>query len=254
MAEPKVNAGAISAGYWTDLINRRDDAVQRIKKRQELAVTGKAIPDDDQLVIGEGRYLPAAVMFIDISGFSGWPSGNRTEQSDVLTVLNLFMSEMIRILSDYGGEVEKNTGDGLLAYFDVQTGENEAETCKRAISCGLTMRLCTKDLINPVLSEPLPQVKFRIGLDFGGITVAKIGSPKIFNSRAAIGSTANIAAKMLAHGGPDDFVIGNDVRKRLPPGWIEHAQFLTPASGFVYVATGEAYCLYRYTGVWNKPA
>jgi class 3 adenylate cyclase len=116
------------------------------------------------------------------------------------------------------------------------------------------MRLCTRELINPVLLNPLPQIHFRIGLDFGPITVAKVGSPQIFNSRVAIGSTANIAAKMLAHGGQDDFIIGNDVKTRLPAGWSEHAQFLTPESGFVYVATGEPYCLYRYTGIWKKPA
>jgi hypothetical protein len=28
---------------------------------------------------------------------------------------------------------------------------------------------------------------------------------------------------MLAHGGQDDFIIGNDVKARLPIGWSEHA-------------------------------
>jgi class 3 adenylate cyclase len=99
----------LKAGYWSDLVTRRDQAVQKIKKRQQLAAVGQIIPDDDQLVIGEGKHLDAAVMFIDISGFSGWKSGTRVEQGDVLTVLNLFMSEMVRILRDYGGEIEKNT-------------------------------------------------------------------------------------------------------------------------------------------------
>ena len=32
-------------------------------------------------------------------------------------MLSLFFSEMIRVVGDYGGTVEKNTGDGIMAYF-----------------------------------------------------------------------------------------------------------------------------------------
>ena len=36
----------------------------------------------------------------------------------LLAALNLFFSELVKVAEDYGGTVEKNTGDGLMAYFD----------------------------------------------------------------------------------------------------------------------------------------
>jgi len=42
----------------------------------------------------------------------------------MLRVLNLFFTEMIRIVEDYGGAVEKNTGDGLMAYFEDRAADD----------------------------------------------------------------------------------------------------------------------------------
>jgi class 3 adenylate cyclase len=192
-------------------------------------------------------------MFIDICDFSGWPSGNSAEQSDVLTVFNLYMTEMVRIASDYGGDIEKNTGDGLLIYFDSQAGGTDSDVCKRALACGLSMLAATQYWINPVLqNSQLPEVHFRIGLDFGPVTIARIGSSKIFNSRVAIGSVANVASKMLGKAGTDEVVIGNELRSRLPEDWSQHSVLLTKESGFVYVLSQLPYPLYKYTGRWIR--
>ena len=53
-----------------------------------------------------------AVLFLDISGFSVRKSETVEEQGMILKILNLFFTEMIRIAEEYGGTVEKNTGDG----------------------------------------------------------------------------------------------------------------------------------------------
>ena len=46
---------------------------------------------------------------------------------------------MIRIAEEYGGNVEKNTGDGLLAYFNDDEGTPPEFGPKRAVACALTM-------------------------------------------------------------------------------------------------------------------
>jgi adenylate cyclase len=75
------------------------------------------VPAEDSLVLGEGRRIQLAVLFLDICGWSSRPSFLPHEQATNLQILNLFFTEMVRVAEDYGGEVEKNTGDGLLAYF-----------------------------------------------------------------------------------------------------------------------------------------
>jgi class 3 adenylate cyclase len=111
------------------------------------------VPDPDELAIGTGRQLQAAVLFTDISGFSGRPSGAADEQQLLLNVLNLYFSEMIRICEEYGGTVEKNTGDGLMAYFEDNAGDPPETGCKRSVAAALTMLYVTQQAINPVLTN-----------------------------------------------------------------------------------------------------
>jgi hypothetical protein len=54
--------------YWQEQINRIESP------RNKIATTpasqpGRAVPDDEDLVIGQGRLLALAVLFLDISGF-----------------------------------------------------------------------------------------------------------------------------------------------------------------------------------------
>lgn len=251
MAAPRIGPDGLRSTYWAELTTRVSESVRRIVARGESTTGGRTIPEDDHLLIGEGRQLSMAVMFIDICGFSDWSSGSFADQEDVLAIFNIYFSEMVRIARDYGGEIEKNTGDGLLAYFDIQPGETEENTCKRSLACALAMLACTAHLINPILrASALPEVHFRVGMDFGPATVAKVGSPRLFSSRLAIGAIANAASKMLRHAGRDDVVIGNELRKRLPAGWAQHAYPLRVDSGFIYRWSGLPYPLYRYTGRW----
>ncbi|MHB8217806.1 MAG: adenylate/guanylate cyclase domain-containing protein [Candidatus Sulfotelmatobacter sp.] len=253
MGQARIGPDGLSATYWTEIGQRVTKSIDKLAQRQQATAAGRIIPDDEDLVIGEGKGLRLAVMYLDICDFSGWPSGDFSEQASVLTVFNLYMTEMVRIASDYGGDIEKNTGDGLLIYFDPQTGETDEDVCKRALACGLSMLATTHYLVNPVLqASKLPEVHFRIGMDFGPVTIARIGSSKLFNSRVAIGSVANVASKMLAKAGEDEVVVGNEFRNRLPTTWAQHSSLLTMESGFVYVVSQSPYPLYKYTGRWTR--
>jgi len=57
------------------------------------------------------------------------------EQDLMLRVLALFFSEMIRIAEEYGGVVEKNTGDGLMVYFSDGAGILGTSSVQKAVSC-----------------------------------------------------------------------------------------------------------------------
>jgi adenylate cyclase len=253
LSVPRVSPDGLKATYWKTIDDRLAAALKRIIERQDATSHGRIIPEDEHLVIGEGRHLKGAVLITDISKFSAWPSGTYAQQADVLNVLNFDVSEMVRVIRDYGGEVEKNTGDGLMAYFDAQPGEGDEGICKRALAAALTMRASTDHIINPVIRRSgWNDIKFRAGIDFGPITIARIGAAQLFNSRVAIGATANIASKILSHAGDDDIVIGNDLREGLPAAWAQHAHLLTANSGFVYTATQTPYALYEYRGRWTS--
>jgi adenylate cyclase len=250
-----VDYAKLSSDYWQEQIKRIQLILEKINERAEAVVTGRQMPPDEALLLGTGRHLEMAVLFLDICDFSSRPSGTAAEQALTVHIFNLLFTELIRIAEDCGGTVEKNTGDGLMVYFEDGGGTPPEGGCKRSVAAALTMFYATQNGINPILeNSTIPLITFRIGIDYGPVTIAELGAARRFRSRVAIGATANIASKILNVADPGDLVIGNDVYIRLPSAWTrEFAQVHTVQTGWVYVATGTPYPFYRYTGRWKSP-
>lgn len=249
-----MNYEGLETSYWNAQIGRIEKLRAKIADRAASPI-GRTIPDDTDLVIGTGRRLNLTVMFIDISRFSARQAISADEQELMLRVLNLFFTEMIRIVEDYGGAVEKNTGDGLMTYFEDGPGDGiGGNSTKRAVACALTMVAANKYLISPVLrATGVPPIEFRTSMDHGAVTIARIGAPQRFNANVAIGNTANFAAKMLALVNPGDIALGATARDRLPELWQASWTELSPVStGWFHAGTSTPYPLYLYTGRWAR--
>ena len=181
-----MNYDAFEPQYNQTQLNRIKASLEQI--RQAEATPGRVVPGQDALVIGDGRRLSMAIMFLDICSFSARPMETEVEQGLMMKALNLFFTELVRIAEDYGGTVEKNTGDGLMAYFEDNGGDSSTKGSKRAVACGLTMFRATTNFMNPVLkASNVQEIQFRIGIDHGNITIAKLGAARRFNSIVAVG-------------------------------------------------------------------
>ena len=139
----------LETGYWTQQAQRVESLRLTINERSQVR-PGRVIPEGDDVVIGSGRRLNLAVLFLDISGFSARASFTDGEQATNLRVLSLFFSEMIKIAEDYGGVVEKNTGDGLLAYFE-DNSPAPTPASQKAVAAALTMFAANEYLIGPII-------------------------------------------------------------------------------------------------------
>lgn len=241
---------SLKSSYWQQQVERVDRVRQQISDRLNVS-SGRTIPDSDDLAMATGRRLLAAVMFLDISGFSSRGSETEEEQKSQMAALNLFFSEMIKVAEDYGGTVEKNTGDGLMAYFEDRAGT--ANGSHRSVACSLTMFAAANTLLNPILNRSnIDAINFRICIDYGTITIAKLGAARRFNAIVAIGTTANIASKMLAVAKAGELLIGENVRKQLPEYWRSTWTSLhSYHTGWIYRASGLPYSFYLYNGRWR---
>ena len=249
-----MNYDSLKRRYWESEERRVMALRDRIRQREDALAAGRVIPDGNDLALGRGRRVSMAVMFIDICGFSKRPTETHDEQHSMLAALNLFFTEMIRIAEDYGGTVEKNTGDGLMAYFEDNGGDPPERGSKRAVSCALTMMTVRDHLISPILNAiGIAPFSFRVSIDYGMVTVANLGVARGFNSYVAIGTTANFASKMLKNAGEQEIVIGQSARNQLPFDWqINYTQLHPQPSGWFYRPTGLPYFLYKYIGRWNQ--
>ena len=158
-----MNYDGLQDSYWRTQIDRVEELRKKISDRPKVG-EGRTVPDDDALSIGEGKRLSMAVMFIDICGFSNRQMETLEDQDLTLRVLNLFFTEMIRVAEEYGGNVEKNTGDGLMIYFNDGDGTPAENGSKRAVAAALTMMAANKHLISPILlATPTKEIEFRGG-------------------------------------------------------------------------------------------
>lgn len=248
----------LDATYWRGQAERVEAIRKRIKYgNAAMTALGRVVPQDDDLAIGSGRRLPLTILFTDISGFSARRSWTEEEQANNLRMLNLYFTEMIRIIEDYGGTVEKNTGDGLMAYFEDSQEEYGADnSTKRALACALTMFAANEKLILPILkASDIAPIEFRVSIEHGPVTIARIGAPRRFSSNAAIGNAANFASKMLSHIKPNNVGLGHAAKARLPTAWqTDYCVLADVVTNWTFTSNSAPYPLYIYNGRWVLPA
>ena len=245
----------VSPAYRVSQTARIQSSANSIDQRGVLRL-GRVIPDAEDIAIHEGRFLQAAVLFLDISGFTSRPQETKDQQESMLRGLSLFFTEAIKVVEDFGGTVEKNTGDGLMAYF-VSEPDEEASKEQRAVAAAITMFHAVNDSLGGALNfalaaRSIAPFAFRICIDSGALTVAKMGAVQRFNGIVAIGTTANLACKMLNIAKAGDLMIGNNVREGLPLEWKAFTQLSDHNTGYEYTLTGLPYSYWYYTGRWTS--
>lgn len=252
---PNASSQELTPAYFRAQIKRVIGTLNKIIARPNPVAAGRVIPEADDIAIHDGRRLDATVMFLDICKFSNRPCEGADEQMAIVQILSLFFTEMIRIIEDHGGYVEKNTGDGLMAYF-AQNDLPGITIQQRALSCALTMFCAAENIINPLLTRSnIEPLRFRICMDHGQITVAKVGAARRFNGIVAVGTTANIASKMLSVAQPNTILLGDTMRQGLPTEWVrQFVQLETASSGWVYRQSNSPYPFWQYTGRWKVPS
>jgi len=242
----------INKGYHFRQKLRIEGLRKRIVAREQTLQPGRLIPVPSDLSIGRGRRLDAAVLFLDICGFSHRPADTAEEQDLMIRLLSFFFAEMVRIVDDYGGMVEKNTGDGLMVYFSKHLNWQE-DVRQRATAAALTMMHANENFIRPVVvasgAEP---IEFRVCIDYGPITVARLGVAKSFNHIVAIGATANWTSKMLQYAGPAEILLGSNMPSGLPDAWrSQNLEFVMPDPK--RSTDTMQYGIWRFTGRWRNP-
>lgn len=244
----------LQRSYLDDQIKRIATTLNKIREQPALVSLGRVIPEDGDLPVGRGRRLEASVLFLDISKFSSRPAETETEQDSLLRILTFFFSEAIKIVEDYGGVVEKNTGDGLMAYF-CHGAEGQPSAQKAALGASLSIFAISDWVLNPKITESgLAKVDFRICIDHGYVTIAEVGAARRFRGIVAIGTTANVACKMLAVADPNTLLVGDQVTKGIPQNWHQYLRVKTADTGWVYRNTGVPYIFWEYTGRWLFPS
>jgi adenylate cyclase len=135
-----------------------------------------------------GERLEVTVLFADIRGFTSL--SERLAPEKVVELLNTFFTEMVDLIFEYQGTLDKFLGDALMAEFGVPVAIPQAPA--RAVECALAMRRRLQEM----QAQGRTAIEgMRIGINTGEAIVGNIGSDKRMDF-TVIGDVVNVAARL----------------------------------------------------------
>ena len=129
--------------------------------------------------------------------------------NELISIINIFSTEMSMIISGHGGYVLKYVGDAVIGIFPAEFDSQKA--CFNALDSAKTMiRIITK-VINPVLYNILPQIQIKIGIDLGESMIVLYGKNLDTSHIDLIGSGISIASKITALAKPNQILFSENI-------------------------------------------
>jgi adenylate cyclase len=160
-----------------------------------------------EIVADPGRHLKlggekreVTVLFGDLRGFT--PLAERLDPQDVVDVLNVYLTQVVDIVFEFGGTLDKFRGDGVMAFFGAPIRREDDPA--NAVRCALAMQERLKD----ITFEKFPDLRLRmgIGINTGIVIVGNIGSERR-TDYTVIGNEVNIAQRFESNAGPGQILI-----------------------------------------------
>jgi adenylate cyclase len=175
---------------------------------------------EDDLRLG-GELLTATVLFSDLRGFTTFAEGR--EPTEVIDVLNRYLTEMTDAILDRGGTLVAYMGDGIMAVFGAPVPTDDHADAALAAAREMLDRL---ERFNAWIRDEGIAVRFKmgIGLNTGGVLSGNVGSARRLEY-TAIGDTTNAAARLeaMTKGTPHQLFVADATYARLrrPPADFE---------------------------------
>ncbi len=138
--------------------------------------------NDKELQLG-GREKEIVMLFSDVRNYTN--SSQHSSPTEVISKLNNYFTNMVQLVEQYDGIVDKFMGDGLMAiygYDDHVKGVNNAV-------------ISAFEMLKAVKKEG--SIKIGVGIHVGNAILGMIGSPQRLDF-TAIGSNVNLAARLEA--------------------------------------------------------
>jgi class 3 adenylate cyclase len=194
-------------------------------------------PTREEIVTGSARETRGAILFADVVDSTRLAMRYAGEPDKMLATLNLVIPALMDAAWLFGGEFEKNTGDGVLAYFGMGDDPSDGSAAASCVNAAHAMLWATARVVNPLLrSRGLQEVKITVGADLGDVLLARIGLQRVRNGTpmVAVGVVANRAAKIQERAKPGQVRIGEDLWKALAPAWRQEFRPITPGEGWPF--------------------
>jgi class 3 adenylate cyclase len=158
------------------------------------------------------RRQDVSVLFSDLAGFTSF--SERCAPSDVAELLSTYYEVAAPLISrQFGGEVEKFIGDGMMATFNSRG--DQPDHAVRAAGAGLALQRALGRLADEHSGWP----RVRVGVNTGEAMLRELGGHGHVEY-ALVGDTINIGSRLEGKAPVGGVLIGAETYRQLPDGAV----------------------------------
>jgi class 3 adenylate cyclase/tetratricopeptide (TPR) repeat protein len=180
-----------------------EEKLEKIQRYLPDGLTDKIL---SQRVKIEGERKQVTVMFCDAEGFS--MLSERLGPEKVYSIMDEVFEILIHKVHEYGGTVNKMTGDGVMALFGAPIALEDAP--QRAIRSALAIQRDISRLSDRKKEETGNRpIRMRVGIHTGPVVVGSLGND-LRVEFTAVGDTVNLASRMEGLAEPGTVYVTED--------------------------------------------
>jgi len=157
-----------------------------------------------------GDRRPLTVLFSDIRGFT--PLSEKMTPEAIAELLTDYFSEMVEIIFEHGGTLDKFMGDAIMALWGAPIShENDPD---RALDAAIAMQRALGQLNARWAAARRQQIGVGIGINYGEAFAGNIGSHRRLEY-TVIGDAVNTAARLCANAEAGEILVGSTFKEVL---------------------------------------
>ncbi len=149
-----------------------------------------------------GTKRPVVVFFSDIRGFT--PMSEKMSPDDIASLLTEYFTEMVAIVFEHGGTLDKFIGDEIMALWGAPISKDD--DADRAMRAAIDMIAVLKELNEKWSAEGRPHVDIGIGINFGEVFAGNIGAEQRMEY-TVIGDAVNVASRLCSNAGRGQVIV-----------------------------------------------
>ncbi len=207
-------------------LGRAHELVRRAFGRyvsEEVAESLLRTPEALELGGGERE---VTILMSDLRGFTAMAA--RVSPQEVIACLNLYLEDMVEVITRYQGTIDEIIGDAILVIFGAPVScEDHAA---KAVACGLAMQLAMTDLNRRLAEKGIAPLEMGIGIHTGRVIVGNIGSLRR-TKYAAVGSNVNLAGRIESFTTGGQVLISENTREKVGSPLQIRAEFQVEPKG-----------------------
>jgi adenylate cyclase len=196
-----IAAVAIENGQLTNKLAREAVVLSNFQRYFAPDLVDQISGAEGMVQLG-GTKRSVVVFFSDIRGFT--PMSEKMSPDDIASLLTEYFTEMVGIVFEHGGTLDKFIGDEIMALWGAPVSKDD--DADRAMRAAIDMMAVLKELNEKWSEEGRPPVEIGIGINVGEVFAGNIGAEQRMEY-TVIGDAVNVASRLCSNAGRGQVIV-----------------------------------------------